>query len=156
MLTDRSAAGSALIHDQSRTINTDSDDSGYDHHGRKANNKLMNRRSKNHNHSDSDSDYGVELSNSTLVRPDADNDSDYGVEMTVLKKSTGGGAVSAKSAEKKVKKARKKRSKKSKSERQKYADDGNNAAISADHHDDDDSDSDYGIEQMSLPQQIIE
>ena len=117
MLTDRSAAGSALIHDQSRTINTDSDDSGYDHHGRKANNKLMNRRNKNHNHSDSDSDYGVELSNSTLVRPDADNDSDYGVEMTVLKKSTGGGAVSAKSAEKKVKKARKKRSKKSKSER---------------------------------------
>ena len=67
MLTDRSAAGNALIHDQSRTINT--------------------------GQSDSDSDYGVEVSNANLMRPGGDNDSDYGVEMTELRKSGGGEAA---------------------------------------------------------------
>ena len=59
MLTDRSMAGNALIHDQNHTINTQG--------------------------SDSDSSYGVELSNDTLVNTEGDVEEDYGVEMTEIK-----------------------------------------------------------------------
>lgn len=130
MLTDRSAAGNALIHDQSRTINT--------------------------GQSDSDSDYGVEVSNANLMRPRGEDDSDYGVEMTELKKNVGGEAV----AEEKKEKKKRKRKRKSKVKSSPAADDeedddGNSApATSADHRyeDDDSDDSDYGVEQMSVPQ----
>lgn len=118
MLTERSIAGNALIFDQSNVIDTKSDydsDSDGEAAGPKEERAIelviiqSKRKDGPPERTDSmgdddneDSDYGVELSNDTLVIPDADetskdsvrviydaqddSDEDYGVEMTTPEK----------------------------------------------------------------------